>query len=89
MGLAQDVLDHDCCDGCKYNAAQALDALGRLSEVLTLIDKPDPRLPWASVDPQPAGAAYRSTLSIRLGDGTVVRDADAHEWIQNNRPTTD
>lgn len=42
-GLAQDVIDHQCCEGCKYNAAQALEHLGVLSEVLTLLGVAGPR----------------------------------------------
>ena len=42
-GLAQDVIDHQCCDGCKYNAAQALEHLGLLDEVLALLNVEDPR----------------------------------------------
>jgi hypothetical protein len=42
-GLAQDVLEHGECDGCKINAANGLDKLGLLQEVLAATGQPDPR----------------------------------------------
>lgn len=45
--LTQDVLEHESCWGCKVNAAQALDAIGALDEVLALLSLEDPRQqPW-------------------------------------------
>jgi hypothetical protein len=41
--LAQDVLEHESCWGCKMNAAQALDAVGALGEVLAQLNIEDPR----------------------------------------------
>jgi hypothetical protein len=46
-GLAQDVIDHEACLGCRCNAAQALEHLGVLDEVLALVGKEDPRLEFA------------------------------------------
>jgi hypothetical protein len=36
IGLAQDILHHEACFGCKYNAATALEELGVLHQVLVL-----------------------------------------------------
>lgn len=41
--LAADVLEHRGCYGCKCNAAQALDELGLLNDVLSELVMPDPR----------------------------------------------
>lgn len=41
--LATDVLEHQDCRGCKINAAQALDDLGELEDVLARLNVEDPR----------------------------------------------
>lgn len=49
-GLAQDVLDHAKCEGCRINAAAGLDHLGLLDETLARTGAADPRQgsgPWA------------------------------------------
>lgn len=33
------------------------------------------------------GSAYGSSLTITLGDGEVLRDAEAHEWIRRQSPS--
>jgi DivIVA domain-containing protein len=42
-GLAQEVLEHESCFGCRCNAANALEHLGLLDQVLTRLGKDDPR----------------------------------------------
>jgi hypothetical protein len=76
VGIAQDVIDHDCCQGCKFNAAQALDAMGCLDEVLTRINKPDPRSAVPDPTSHDGTSAYRSSLAITLDDGTALRRID-------------
>ena len=44
-GLAQDVIRHGDCKGCKVNAAMGLAALGLLDDFLVHTGLPDPRLP--------------------------------------------
>jgi DivIVA domain-containing protein len=44
-GLAQDVLEHEACPECRSKAADAIEHLGLLDEVLTRIGKDDPRTP--------------------------------------------
>ncbi len=41
--LATDVIEHDNCRGCRCNAAQALEEMGCLREVLAGLGLPDPR----------------------------------------------
>lgn len=45
------------------------------------------RMPDPSIDTQTAGTAYQSSLTITLGSGQVLHDADAHEWIRRKRTT--
>ena len=65
--LARDVLEHESCDGCRKNAAQALDDLGLLTDVLHQLDVPDPRA-GAARPPEAPGSAYRSRLTIQMDD---------------------
>jgi hypothetical protein len=68
-GLAQDALEHESCDGCKRNAAQALEHLGALDGVLAVLGVEDPRTthqrPDSSTD---MPAAYTSSLTINWDD---------------------
>ena len=61
-GLAQDTIDHEGCYGCKYNAAQALEHLGVLDEVLALLGTADPRI--TQEPPSPHG-------TVRAAEGRV------------------
>jgi hypothetical protein len=65
--LAEDVLDHESCRGCQLNAAQALDDLGLLAEVLAKLDMDDPRKAWAA-SAGDGSAAYRSERSIQMDE---------------------
>jgi hypothetical protein len=56
-GLAQDTIDHEGCYGCKYNAAQALEHLGILDEVLALLGTADPRITREPPSPHTTGRA--------------------------------
>lgn len=51
VGLAQDVIDHVDCEGCKVNAAMGLAALGHLDEFLARTGHPDPRPPEIPFSP--------------------------------------
>ena len=53
-GLAQDIIEHEGCNGCTYNAAQALEHLGVLDEALAILDVQDPRT--TRLPPSPRGA---------------------------------
>jgi hypothetical protein len=52
VGLAEDVIDHADCEGCKMNAAMGLAALGFLDEVLARTGRLDPRAPEIPFSPQ-------------------------------------
>lgn len=68
-GLAEDVLEHEGCDGCKQNAAQALEHLGVLAEVLAAHDIPDPRTSPAGGDGnKDISSAYTSNLTVSWGE---------------------
>ena len=68
-GLAQDVLGHESCDGCKLNAAQALEHLGVLDEVLASLGIADPRLAWESEGSRTdMSGAYGSSLTVTFED---------------------
>jgi hypothetical protein len=61
-GLAQDVIDHEACLGCRCNAAQALEHLGALDEVLALLGKDDPRLELRQRKNDASHGAYGSIV---------------------------
>ncbi|MBO0884570.1 MAG: hypothetical protein J2P17_30405 [Mycobacterium sp.] len=82
VSLAQDILDHEACFGCKYNAATALEQLGVLDEVLVRLGRSDPREKLRGVAATTNTTAYRSSLVLTLDDGTVLRDEAAHEWMR-------
>lgn len=82
VSLAQDILDHEACFGCKYNAATALEQLGVLDEVLARLGRSDPREELRGVAPTTNTTAYRSSLVVTLDHGTVLRDEAAHEWLR-------
>lgn len=42
-GLAEDILEHEGCEGCRINAAQALEFLGTLEDTLQRLGVEDPR----------------------------------------------
>lgn len=63
VGLAEDVIDHVDCEGCKVNAAMGLAALGHLDEFLARTGHPDPRPPEIPFSP-------------RHGEPTPPRPAD-------------
>lgn len=42
-GLATDILDHEACEGCRVNAAQALEFLGTFEDTLQRSGVEDPR----------------------------------------------
>jgi hypothetical protein len=42
-GLAGDILEHEDCEGCRINAAQALEFLGALEDTLRRFGIEDPR----------------------------------------------
>jgi hypothetical protein len=71
-GLAQDVIQHGDCKGCKVNAAMGLAALGRLDDFLVRTGLPDPRPPEVPFDlvhkdPAPPRLADPETLyELRL-----------------------
>jgi hypothetical protein len=89
VSLAQDVIEHDCCSGCQWNAAQALAEIGRLDEVLTLTGKPDPRREADDAARPEADTAYRSDLSIALDNGTVLRDDEASGYLRAHHHSDD
>lgn len=67
--LAEDVLEHEGCAGCKHNAATALEHLGILDEILAQLGIPDPRTPRHPPASAPdAHSSYGSTLSIVWDD---------------------
>ena len=42
-GLATDILEHEGCEGCRVNAAQALEFLGTLEDIRQRLGIEDPR----------------------------------------------
>lgn len=42
-GLAEDILEHEGCEGCRVNAAQALEFLGTFEDTLQRLGIEDPR----------------------------------------------
>jgi hypothetical protein len=67
--LAEDVLEHEGCDGCKYNAATALEHLGILDEILAQLGIADPRTPrHPSASATDAHRSYGSRLGIAWDD---------------------
>jgi hypothetical protein len=42
-GLATDILEHEGCEGCRINAAQALEFLGAFEDTLARLGVEDPR----------------------------------------------
>lgn len=63
-GLARDVLEHKGCEGCKRNAAAALEHLGLLEEVLSDLGLPAPPPVEPGSSPQHGDGGYSSSLSI-------------------------
>jgi hypothetical protein len=85
ISLAQNILDHEACLGCKYNAATALEEFGMLHKVLARLGIDDPREDLRRVAPATDTTAYGSTLTVTLDDGTVLRDKKAHEWLHKRQ----
>jgi hypothetical protein len=69
VGLAEDVIDHVECDGCKINAAMGLAAFGLLDEFLERTGNPDPRPPEVPFRP-----AHREASPPQLADTSVVHE---------------
>lgn len=85
-GLAQDVIQHGDCKGCKVNAAMGLAALGLLDDFLGRTGLPDPRPPEVPFDlihtdptaPRPADskALYEFRLTVSASEAPTSDDVD-------------
>ena len=69
VGLAEDVIEHVECDGCKVNAAMGLAALGLLDEFLERTGNLDPRRPQVPFHP-----AHREAPPSPPADRSVVHE---------------
>jgi len=83
-GLATDVLDHEGCEGCRINAAQALEFLGTLEETRERLGIEDPReLPGRQREELRSQAAAGRPPHLRLNLEAEIVLAEPSEDLQN------
>lgn len=58
--LATDIIEHEGCDGCRHNAATALEEIGSLEDTLNRLGMEDPRVSGERARQAQLEAAARS-----------------------------
>lgn len=88
--LAGDIVEHEACDGCRYNAAAALEMIGSLDDALERFGIEDPRITQerktqerlAAQSPGPPRLDVQVHVSVNLAAADTALERRVYDAIQ-------